>query len=106
HRTFYERLEAELARSQRHRHRATLLVIDVDDFKSINDQHGHLAGDDVLALIGSVLRSDGRVSDIVGRIGGDEFAVLLVESDPTQADAAAERFRARVAAEGDGLPAS
>lgn len=106
HRTFYERLETELARSVRHGHRATLLVIDVDDFKSINDQHGHLAGDDVLALIGSVLRADGRVSDIVGRIGGDEFAVLLVESDPAHAEAAAERFRTRVAAEGDGLPAS
>ncbi|MFP5255221.1 MAG: GGDEF domain-containing protein [Acidimicrobiia bacterium] len=106
HRTFYERLETELARSVRHGHRATLLVIDVDDFKSVNDRLGHLAGDEVLARIGSVLRSDGRASDIVGRIGGDEFAVVLVESDPAHAEAAARRFRARLAAEGDGLRAS
>lgn len=100
HRTFYERLEIELARSVRHGHQASLLVIDVDDFKSVNDRYGHLAGDSVLARIGSVLGKGARTSDLVGRIGGDEFAVLLVETDPERAEAAAERFRAEVAAPG------
>lgn len=106
HRTFYERLETELARSVRYGHQASLLVIDVDDFKAINDGHGHLAGDDVLARIGSVLRAEARASDLVGRIGGDEFAVLLVETDPTHADAAAKRFRDQVAAADGQVPAA
>ncbi|MGV3759928.1 MAG: GGDEF domain-containing protein, partial [Actinomycetota bacterium] len=106
HRTFYERVETELARSTRHGHQASLLVIDVDDFKAINDGHGHLAGDDVLARIGSVLRTEARGSDLVGRIGGDEFAVLLVETDPARADAAAGRFQTQVAAAGGEVPAA
>jgi len=106
HRTFYERVEAELARSTRYHHRASLLVVDVDDFKAVNDTHGHLAGDDVLAHIGSVLTAEARATDIVGRIGGDEFAVLLVESDPEQAAVAADRLRRGVALGAGDLPAS
>jgi diguanylate cyclase (GGDEF)-like protein len=106
HRTFYERVETELARSIRHGHQASLLVIDVDDFKAINDGHGHLAGDDVLARIGAVLRSEARGSDLVGRIGGDEFAVLLVETDPARADTAVKRFRGQVAATEGEVPAA
>lgn len=97
HRTFYEQLASELARAVRHGHAVSLLVLDVDDFKSINDTWGHLAGDEVLRGIGSVLNQSGRGTDAVGRIGGDEFAVLLLETTCAQAEEAAARFRAAVA---------
>jgi diguanylate cyclase (GGDEF)-like protein len=72
-------------------------VVDVDDFKVINDTRGHLAGDDVLRSIGTVLSTAGRTSDVVGRIGGDEFAVLLPETDRPHAEAAAARLQNAVA---------
>lgn len=97
HRTFYDALEAELARAVRYELGISLLVIDVDDFKAINDTLGHLAGDDVLRGIGAALMAAGRVTDVVGRIGGDEFAVLLLGTDQAQADAAAERLIEAVA---------
>lgn len=97
HRTFYDALEAELARAVRYELGISLLVIDVDDFKSINDMLGHLAGDEVLRGIGTALMMAGRVTDLVGRIGGDEFAVLLLGTDQAQADAAAQRLIEAVA---------
>jgi diguanylate cyclase (GGDEF)-like protein len=97
HRTFYQQVAIELARAVRHQHGVALLVIDVDNFKSINDNHGHVVGDDVLSGIGNVLRRSGRAIDPVGRIGGDEFAVLLVETTPAEAEVAAARFRTAVA---------
>ena len=92
HRSFYGAVEDELARAARHGHDVSLLVIDVDAFKSINDTLGHVAGDEVLRGIGAVLTAAGRSTDVVGRIGGDEFAVLLVETDRARADAAADRL--------------
>jgi diguanylate cyclase (GGDEF)-like protein len=92
HRTFYEALETELARAVRYELGISLLVIDVDDFKSINDTLGHLAGDEVLRGIGSALVASARETDVVGRIGGDEFAVLLLGTDQARADAAAQRL--------------
>jgi diguanylate cyclase (GGDEF)-like protein len=73
-------------------------VLDIDDFKSINDTLGHLAGDDVLRGIGAALRQSTRDIDAVGRIGGDEFAVLLVEATQSQVLAAAARVQQAVAA--------
>jgi diguanylate cyclase (GGDEF)-like protein len=96
HRAFYEAVAKELARSARYDHDVSLLVVDIDDFKSINDGHGHLAGDDVLRSIGRVLTTAGRTTDVVGRIGGDEFAVLLPELDRAQAEAAAARLQQAV----------
>lgn len=101
HRSFYEAVENELARSARYGHDVSLLVVDVDHFKAINDNLGHLAGDDVLRLIAGALRTGARVTDVVGRIGGDEFAVLMPETAGGQADEAAARLRAAV----DGLDA-
>lgn len=74
----------------------SLLILDVDHFKDINDTHGHLAGDQVLADLGQVLKSSTRQGDICARIGGEEFAVLLPAADLPRALAAAEKLRLRV----------
>jgi diguanylate cyclase (GGDEF)-like protein len=97
HRVFYERLDEEIARSLRFDYPLSLMLIDVDTFKSINDTYGHLVGDQVLAGIGSLLRTHTRSFDLVGRLGGDEFAVLMAETEPTVAAALAERIRREVA---------
>ena len=97
-RTFQEQLEAEIHRARRTLRPLSLAYADVDDFKSINDAHGHAGGDRTLRHLASVLKSCTRASDVVGRLGGDEFALLLPETDPAQAAAAMEAITARVAA--------
>lgn len=93
HRVFHDRLDEEIARSVRNNHPLSLMLIDVDSFKSINDTYGHLVGDHVLAAIGASLRSRSRTFDLVGRLGGDEFAVLMPDTGATAAAALAERVR-------------
>jgi diguanylate cyclase (GGDEF)-like protein len=75
----------------------SLLMIDLDRFKSINDQHGHQAGDRALAAVGELLRIGVRDTDVVGRYGGDEFMVILPETPPAGALIAANRLLARAA---------
>jgi len=84
-RGFGEQLEAEIERHRRYGHAFSLVYFDCDNFKTVNDTCGHHAGDALLAEIGRVLRAELRSLDLVGRMGGDEFAVLLRE---TNADAA------------------
>jgi diguanylate cyclase (GGDEF)-like protein len=91
-RVLRQRMVEEIARSVRSRSPLSLLMIDVDEFKSINDTYGHVVGDHVLASIGSVLRHSGRAFDLVSRIGGDEFALLLPETDLPSAVGIAERI--------------
>jgi diguanylate cyclase len=86
-------LRAELARHTRTRRPAVLLLIDVDNFKEVNDAHGHAAGDEVLRCIADVLRASVRDIDTAARHGGDEFGVLLAETDLRGAAAVAERIR-------------
>ena len=74
-----------------------MLLLDIDHFKSINDQHGHDIGDRVLIEVADVLRSKKRMSDIVGRFGGEEFAILLPEVSLENAYAAADRLRRAIA---------
>jgi diguanylate cyclase (GGDEF)-like protein len=93
HRVFLERFEVEVARSIRHLHPLSLMMIDVDRFKSVNDSYGHLVGDEVLAGIGEVLRTHARTFDLVGRLGGDEFGVLMPDTEPSSAVALAKRIR-------------
>lgn len=97
-RVLRQRMDEEIARSTRSRNPLSLLMIDVDQFKSINDSYGHLVGDHVLADIGGALRAVGRPFDLVSRVGGDEFAMLLPDTDVSNARKIAERFRERVAA--------
>jgi diguanylate cyclase (GGDEF)-like protein len=96
-RVFRQRFEEEVARSMRSDGPLSLMMIDVDRFKSVNDTYGHVVGDHVLATIGAVLRSDARAFDLAGRLGGDEFALLLPNTYPTGAVVTAERIRADVA---------
>jgi diguanylate cyclase (GGDEF)-like protein len=93
HRVFYQRLEEEIARSLRGGQPLSLMILDVDHFKSVNDTYGHLAGDRVLAEIGAKLQAHLRRSDIVGRVGGDEFAVASPDTEPSAAITLAERLR-------------
>jgi len=93
HRVFHERLAEEIDRSQRYEQPLSLILIDVDNFKSVNDTYGHLAGDNTLAAVGNALRAHVRSVDVVGRLGGDEFAVLLPNTEPEAAATLAERIR-------------
>jgi diguanylate cyclase (GGDEF)-like protein len=92
HRFLHERLGEEVVRSQRGRRPVSLLMLDLDDFKLVNDTFGHLFGDRVLTWAAEVIRSTLRASDIPARYGGDEFAVILPETDDTDARRAAERI--------------
>lgn len=77
HRHFYDRLEGELARTRRSGDPVTLVLVDLDDFKRVNDVYGHGVGDGVLVGLARMLRSAVRVSDVVCRVGGEEFAVVM-----------------------------
>jgi diguanylate cyclase (GGDEF)-like protein len=92
-----EMVSAELKRSRRSRSPVSLLMIDVDHFKSVNDQHGHLCGDAVLAAIGARLRSTLRSSDLKCRYGGEEFLALLPDTSREGALRAAEIARKALA---------
>ena len=96
-RYFHETLAREVARAKRYRRTLALVLLDLDDFKSVNDRIGHLAGDEVLAEIGQRMRSVVRSADIACRIGGEEFAVLLPESSLEDAEQLYERLAAAVA---------
>jgi diguanylate cyclase (GGDEF)-like protein len=92
-RVFYERLDEEIARSMRHGDDLSLMLIDVDTFKAVNDTYGHVVGDHVLAAIGATIRAQTRAFDVIGRLGGDEFAVLMPTTEPSAAVVLAERIR-------------
>ena len=93
-----ERFREELARASRYARPCSLVLFDLDHFKRINDTHGHLAGDQVLHAVAELLNQTLRVSDIAGRYGGEEFAVVLPETALAQALSVAERFRESLAA--------
>ena len=84
-RALEERLEAEISRSVRHQIRTTVVMVDLDRFKSINDTLGHGAGDRYLVLVSQLLRRQIRTLDVVGRLGGDEFLVVLPMTNPSEA---------------------
>jgi len=96
-RYFDERLASELDRAVRRRESLSLLVIDLDGFKALNDTQGHLAGDECLRRVARLLEVAVREHDIVCRIGGDEFAVILPGADEEGARYVAKRIRDRVA---------
>jgi diguanylate cyclase (GGDEF)-like protein len=91
------RLRAELQRAQRDGSTTSLILLDLDHFKAINDDHGHAAGDRVLRRVGRILRRIARASDNVGRIGGEEFLVILPSTSAHEASLFAERLRRAIA---------
>ena len=94
HRFLHERLGEEVVRTQRARRTMSVLMLDLDDFKLVNDTFGHLFGDRVLTWTAELIRSTLRASDIPARYGGDEFAIILPETDGDEARTAAERILA------------
>jgi len=94
---FLEKMACEMRRCVRYGAEMTLLLIDLDDFKAVNDSFGHIAGDEVLKEVAAVLPSCVRDSDMVGRYGGEEFVVYLVHTGLDGAQVPAERVRASVA---------
>lgn len=96
HRYFQETLANELLKSQRFDHAVSLLLVDVDHFKKINDRYGHPQGDTILREISHILRKTIRAYDAPARYGGEEFAVVLPHADQTQALQVAERIRKAV----------
>jgi diguanylate cyclase (GGDEF)-like protein len=98
-RFFHETLVRECTRAHRYRRSLALLVLDLDDFKSINEQVGHLAGDGVLAETALRVRAVLRASDIACRVGGDEFAIILPEAGAHQAAQLYERVEEAVSAQ-------
>ena len=95
-RALTERLVGEMERARRYNSLVTLLMVDLDHFKRINDTHGHLVGDDVLSDVGAVLRGMVRSVDIVARYGGEEFVVVLPETPSAGALTFAHRLRERI----------
>jgi diguanylate cyclase len=98
HSAWLESVEREFARCKRTADTSAVLMLDLDHFKAINDNHGHAAGDEVLRLIAGILRATLRVQDLPGRYGGEEFGVVLPGSDLAGAHAIAERVRKRIEA--------
>lgn len=96
-RYFHETLAREVARADRYDRRLALIVVDIDDFKAINDRIGHLAGDAVLAAAAERLRSVVRSADVACRVGGDEFAVILPEAGLADAEQLYQRIQHAVA---------
>jgi two-component system, cell cycle response regulator len=91
-----ERLSSELAAADRHQRPVSVLMIDVDHFKEVNDAHGHLAGDEALKMVASVLRDAVRKEDVLARYGGEEFVVIARETALDGGHALAERIRSAV----------
>jgi diguanylate cyclase (GGDEF)-like protein len=96
-RYFHETLAREVARAHRYQRNLALVIFDLDDFKAINDRIGHLAGDSVLAEAAERMRSVVRSADIACRVGGDEFAVILPESQLSDADQLYRRLQNAIA---------
>lgn len=91
-----EKIDSEINRALRHGSPMSLLMLDLDHFKRINDTWGHSAGDQVLQAIGKLLRDSCRVYDVPGRYGGEEFCILLPETRLGNTSVVAERIRARL----------
>lgn len=107
-----QRLDQEIGRAERFGHTLSVIMLDIDDFKALNDRHGHLVGDDVLRRVSALIRDNLREMDVAARYGGEEFVLIVPETDSAGALAVAERVRQSVAesalstSEGQGVRAT
>jgi len=97
YRVFYRKLREEWERSERYQVPLSIVMLDLDDFKKVNDSHGHPAGDKVLREFGMLVSGGARGTDLAARYGGEEFAMILPHTDRIRAERVAERVRAAVA---------
>ncbi len=95
-RYFIERTELEFARAKRHAHPLSFIILDLDHFKNINDAYGHIAGDVILKEVADICKTKIRSIDLLGRFGGEEFMMLLPETDLESTVTAAERIRKKI----------
>ncbi len=98
HRVFHEQLQAEISRARRHGRDLSLVIFDIDHFAEINDAHGHQAGDEALREVAAQLRTGARAGELVARIGGEQFAWIVPETEALNAYQAADRARHRICA--------
>ena len=96
-RAFFDKVRQEVARTVRYKKKLAVLMLDIDHFKAINDSYGHQGGDEILQAFAEVAGKPLRASNFMGRIGGEEFAIVLPETDLQRAVKIAERIRSRVA---------
>ena len=96
HKFFEKRLDEEIERSERYKEKITLLFLDLDNFKRINDTYGHLFGDYVLKITASIIEENVRNIDIVSRYGGEEFIVILINANKKDSLKTAERIRKQI----------
>ncbi|HDT12133.1 MAG TPA: GGDEF domain-containing protein [Candidatus Marinimicrobia bacterium] len=109
HRAFKEKLFEEVYRARRYDHPLTLLMLDLDNFKKINDNHGHLYGDYMLRIVADIIKNNIRMVDIVARYGGEEFTVILANADKDMVLGTANRIRQKISEypfEQDGVKSS
>ena len=97
HRYFYEQLTHEVERANRYGHPVSVILLDLDKFKDVNDTYGHLMGDKLLSLIGKVISEQVRGADIAARYGGDEFAIILPDTPKAAAQATADKLARAIA---------
>jgi diguanylate cyclase (GGDEF)-like protein len=105
-RRFVEKLQKEVEQARRNRYEVTLLFIDLDNFKKFNDQHGHIAGDQMLCQFTELIKRTVRKQDVVGRWGGEEFVVMLPQTSTDQGILVGERIQRNVRQELAGLTVS
>jgi diguanylate cyclase (GGDEF)-like protein len=96
-RFFFESANIEIKKASRYKHPLTIAYLDIDSFKIVNDSLGHNTGDTVLCLIASTIKNNIRINDLVGRIGGDEFAIMLPETEHDSAKIVIRRVQKSLA---------